>query len=298
MTLEQYRIFKTVVDAGGVNAAAKLLHKTQPAVSNAITRLETELDLKLFDRSGYRLTLSDQGAALYSQILLVLDHADKLKSMARHMSRGDEPEIRIGMEVLAPVSLISGLLTRYGKDYPATRFRLSSEVMGGAIERLEEGAVDIVFGPKIVDRPQLTSQFVTKVLLVPVAAPGFAAALPGVPKDKSLMANFTQIVMQETTRQPTGREFATHGGPRRLIAPNFSIKKHLILDGVGWGFMPHHFVDRALNEGALVQIDIHDMPAHNVSIHAFRNGAIPAGPIAHRMWRDLQTVAAERRNSP
>ena len=58
MTFEQLKILQSIVEEGGVIAASKILFKTQPAISNAISRLETELQVQLFSRDEYRLRLS------------------------------------------------------------------------------------------------------------------------------------------------------------------------------------------------------------------------------------------------
>lgn len=61
-TLRRLRVFLAVVEAGGVGDAARLLGVSQPAVSTQIRRLEAELGVSLFRRSGRRLVVSEQGA--------------------------------------------------------------------------------------------------------------------------------------------------------------------------------------------------------------------------------------------
>lgn len=60
-TLRRLRVFLAVVDAGGVGDAARRLGVSQPAVSTQIKRLEAELGVSLFRRSGRRLAVSAQG---------------------------------------------------------------------------------------------------------------------------------------------------------------------------------------------------------------------------------------------
>ncbi|WP_370164954.1 LysR family transcriptional regulator [Marisediminitalea sp.] len=52
MTLEQLRMFVTVADLGSIARAAEHLHKTQPAISIAIKRLQDEFNLSLLQKSG------------------------------------------------------------------------------------------------------------------------------------------------------------------------------------------------------------------------------------------------------
>jgi len=64
--LRRLRVFLTVVDAGGVGDAARLLGISQPAVSTQIKRLEADLGVSLFRRSGRRLAVSEQGRDIAS----------------------------------------------------------------------------------------------------------------------------------------------------------------------------------------------------------------------------------------
>ena len=72
MTLDQMRVIKAVVEHGSILAATKILHKSQPAISNMINRLEAELGIPLFDRDSYRLKLTPEGEHSQRALLLKL----------------------------------------------------------------------------------------------------------------------------------------------------------------------------------------------------------------------------------
>src|SRR5256885_1501497 len=61
VTLQQLQCLEAVAAEGGLQAAARRLGRTHPAVSAAIRALEAQLGVALFDRSGYRMSLTDQG---------------------------------------------------------------------------------------------------------------------------------------------------------------------------------------------------------------------------------------------
>ncbi|WP_256670307.1 LysR family transcriptional regulator [Pseudomonas sp. CFSAN084952] len=56
-TLHDLQCFDAVIRAGGLQAAASLLHRSHPSVSAAVAKLERQLNLVLLDRSGYRVQL-------------------------------------------------------------------------------------------------------------------------------------------------------------------------------------------------------------------------------------------------
>ncbi|WP_443209948.1 LysR family transcriptional regulator, partial [Rhodococcus rhodochrous] len=64
MDLHLVTYFVAVVDHGGITKAAQALYISQPSLSQAIRTLERRLDTTLFDRTGRRLTLTEDGRVL------------------------------------------------------------------------------------------------------------------------------------------------------------------------------------------------------------------------------------------
>ena len=76
MTLQQLLYFRTAAQLGSFNAAARALHCTQPAVSDQVRRLESELGVSLFARAGRGLTLTSAGRVFLSHAQRVSESAD------------------------------------------------------------------------------------------------------------------------------------------------------------------------------------------------------------------------------
>ena len=72
MTLEQLRIFVATAGALSMTRAAEYLRLTQPAVSAAVAALEARHSVRLFDRVGRRLELTEAGRVLYSEAESIL----------------------------------------------------------------------------------------------------------------------------------------------------------------------------------------------------------------------------------
>src|SRR6476646_6371607 len=87
MDLEALRIFKAVVDEGGVNKAAARLHRVPSNVTTRVKQLEEQLGAKLFAREGRKLKLSAEGKVLlnYAEQLL------RLSPEAETALRGGKP---------------------------------------------------------------------------------------------------------------------------------------------------------------------------------------------------------------
>ena len=79
VNLELYRVFYTVAKCGSLTKAAEELYISQPAVSQAIKQLETQLGGKLFNRTHKGMELSETGG---KQIYPIVEQALKLFSSA------------------------------------------------------------------------------------------------------------------------------------------------------------------------------------------------------------------------
>ena len=81
MTLRHLTIFNAVVDAGGMNKAAKILHLSQPNISQAIAELEQHFGVRLFERLSQRLYLTKEGELLLSFSRHILDSYKQMEEM-------------------------------------------------------------------------------------------------------------------------------------------------------------------------------------------------------------------------
>src|ERR1700710_392239 len=82
MDTQLLQAFASVAEGSSFSIAAEHLHLTQPAISKRIALLESQLDCKLFDRSGRQITLTEAGRALLPHAQLVLQ---ELRSAKRHI---------------------------------------------------------------------------------------------------------------------------------------------------------------------------------------------------------------------
>lgn len=287
MTLDQLRILHAIAEFGGVSAAARALNKTQPAISNAVSRLEKEFGVALLDRSAYRSGLSEAGRALHARSKLLLKQAEEIADSAAYLASGHEPHLTISIEALAPVSLISTALSAMASLYPGTEFTLTSDVMGGAVEKLLDGEIDLAVGPQIGGPRGLETKRMTVAVLTGVASPDLLNAGPVSAGEIEALSGVPQIILRETTAQDSGRRFSILEGGRQMIAPDLGVKKQLLLDAAGWGFMPEHLIRRELEDGALVRLTDLPVPERHIDIFAFRNPARPSGPVATAVWDAL-----------
>lgn len=143
ISLEQWRAFQAVVEAGGYAQAAGVLHKSQSAVTYSVQKIETQLDVKLFNLQGRKAVLTDAGQLLYRRARTLIEEALALERGVASLRAGWKPELRIAMEIIFPAHLMLDALRVYAKERPETHVELYETVMGGTQEMVTGGQVDI-----------------------------------------------------------------------------------------------------------------------------------------------------------
>src|SRR5687768_17578316 len=96
MELGELRVFVTVAAEHSFSRAAIKLGRTQPAVSQAVRRLEEDLGERLFDRRTKSAALTPAGDALLPKAIGLLRMADETAATIRQLSQRDRAVLRIG----------------------------------------------------------------------------------------------------------------------------------------------------------------------------------------------------------
>ena len=292
LTIHQLVCFDAVITEGSFQAAAARIRRTQPSVSAAVKNLENQLGLRLLDRSGYRVTLTEAGRAFHDRARVFLQELRELKQHAAQLAMGEESELRVVIGDLCPLPETLALLRRFFDACPGTRLHLHFEALSGPWERLFDGDADLILThiDKSDSRLEYTDLF--RIRLVAVVAPGFLKF----PISKSItpqqMRDYVQCVIRDTARHSPPRDYWLVEGARTWTVSDQLMKRELILQGMGWGHMPDYLVDRDLREGRLLDITGEHLKGGTVEIVSARLREAAHGPTANRLWRYVHEQAA------
>jgi DNA-binding transcriptional LysR family regulator len=299
LTIHQLQCFDAVVVEGSFQAAADKLNRTHPTVFTAVKNLEGQLGLALFNRDGYRVTLTDAGRSFHRRTRVFLDEFGALRNHAAQLAMGEESELAVVIGDVSPLPEVLGLLRRFFDDCPGTRLDLHFEAIAGPWERLLDGDADLIIHH--IDKSDMRLEFVDlfAIEVVPVVAPGF---LPFPITDEitpEQMRNHVQCIIRDTARHSPGRDYFLIEGSRRCTVSDQLMKKELILQRMGWGHMPTFLIEQELRDGRLVPITGRYFAGGRGEIVAARLRNRPHGPIAQRLWSYVaeQASAMHRRMS-
>lgn len=162
------RAFLAVVETGGVTTAARILNRTQAAVSLQIKRLEELFGTELFVRERKRFTLSPAGERLFgsAQRIVALNDA----TWGAMTTPQFEGEVRLGVPPDIVTSLIPPVLQRFNQAWPRINVSLTCKASVTLLQDLADRKVDLTMTTEVDCGP--TGETLLSDRLVWVGGPG------------------------------------------------------------------------------------------------------------------------------
>lgn len=163
--------FLTIVSEGSFNRAAEKIYISQPNLSRNIARLERELNTKLFDRTGKRAILTEQGRIYLSAFQKMEKCLADAKEQADMLSTAQQGLIRIGYVNGWDISnFIQPVLKRMKTDYPGIRVSLEAYGLQELSAKFNFGQLDLILtlqerAEKIYDAQSAVIDIVPRVIL-------------------------------------------------------------------------------------------------------------------------------------
>lgn len=252
ITLRQLEVFAEVLKSGSTTQASQILLLSQSAVSAALTDLEQQLKVKLFDRVGKRLVLNEHGRLLYPRAVALLEQAGEIGTL---FSQGNGA-LRLFASRTIGNYILPELIAGYRRAVPDTPLSLqvgnSQEVINAVADfRVDLGLIEgPSHHPDLVTRPWLNDE------LVIFAAPDHPLA--GRRLELPALADAPWILRE---RGSGTRDIVDHLLLSRL--PHFHLEmelgnseaiKHAVRHGLGISCLSRRVVAEALALGTLVTL--------------------------------------------
>jgi DNA-binding transcriptional LysR family regulator len=302
LTLDQLRTFIAIAEARSFRAAAGRLSRVQSAVSQAIANLETELGIRLFDRSGYRPALTPEGQALLADARAILLKVDAMRARARGLGEGLELSLAIALDPQFPLGLAAAALKDLHDSYPSVSVRMWTAPLGASIVALREGRCALAITAADLPDPRIELEsllFVPRAAVAAATHPLAARSRDGAPLTAAELADHLQIVVPDPSPLTEGRDFGVLSPGTWHVSDN-ETKRALILAGAGWGSLPLWLVEGDLAEGRLVRIAVAEFGQQGetfVRAYLAHRTDQPLGPAA-RAFRQALLRRADASATP
>lgn len=143
MELRQLEAFAAVMSTGSVTGAARLLARSQPAVSRLVQELEGEIGYALFTRHGPRVTPTEQGFLLYEDVERALGSLQQIHLRAAEIAKGRTQPLLLAATSALAVGLLPQALQRVQGQTGAVPIQLRSASPEQVVHAVLSGAVQL-----------------------------------------------------------------------------------------------------------------------------------------------------------
>ena len=156
MDNEQLLTFMAVYECNNYSRAADHLNLTQPAVTARINKLETELDCKLFNRDGKKITLTEEGNAFLPYAQKILNYIEEAKNTIDFLKM---PSLTIGLSPAFSVSMILHLLSLLRENTEVTVDLVEANDSIEISDMISKGIIDIGLVRDVISFENLEYKF-------------------------------------------------------------------------------------------------------------------------------------------
>jgi len=260
LSLDGLLVLDAIARKGSFAAAAEELHRVPSAITYTVQKLEQDLGVQLFDRSGHRARLTAAGEELLKDGRHLLRAAVDIECRVQRVAKGWETELRIAHDGVIPSARLTALIDAFYHEGSGTRLRLSTEILGGCWDALVSGRADLCIGAPGEPPPEAgyTVRHLGDVEWVFAAAPTHPLAQAPQPIPNSMAMEHRIVVAADSSRSLPPRSSGMQGGLDSLTVSTMQAKFEAQVAGLGVGFLPRHLAAPLLEDGRLVQLQLEE----------------------------------------
>lgn len=225
MDLRDLRYFETIAELEHIGRATERLHRTQPALTSCVRRLEQACGAPLLEKSGRGIRLTAAGRVLLKWAQRMRFDVEDAQREIGDIGRGLSGHIRIGIVPTAAQFLLPPAARQLMQQAPEVTLRTVVGLIDTLKPMLRSGELDLMVGTESPDEPGFTSQRLAEDEIV-VAASATHEVLLGKPSLRDLTA-------YRWVLQPPGaptRDWLDHTFDRkRLPRPRVQVESTMLL---------------------------------------------------------------------
>ena len=277
VNLELYRVFYTVAKCGSLTKAAELLYISQPAVSQSVRQLETQLGTSLFNRTHRGMELTSQGGEqIFKSVEKALFLLENAENRIAELKTSPTGTIRIGASDTIFSYILADRIIEFNRTYPAVKFDLLMGTSVDTIEQIKTNKVDVGFlNLPIADPDIVITSSVQELNDIFVAGEKFSF-LKGREMRLEELQEYPLLMLEQNTIARRALDGFTKGLGVEL-QPAFEVgswdfMKKLAKSGMGIACLPREYAQHALGDGSLFELDVAPrLPVRSVGVSVPKN---------------------------
>jgi DNA-binding transcriptional LysR family regulator len=281
VNLELYRVFYTVARCGSLTKAADELFISQPAVSQAIKQLESQLGTSLFNRTHRGMELSVQGGKLiFKQVEEALNLLDGAENKLIELKTTATGTIRVGATDSIFSHILAEKIVAFNEKYPAVKFELITGTSPETLMQLKDNKCDIGFiNLPIEDRDVTFTGTVSHLSDIFVAGEKYSELKDKIIDLKDLQEYPLLMIETNTVARKAFATFTQNLGVQLspdIEVANWDLMVKLAVRGMGIGCVPREYAKKELESGELFEVSVTpQLPVRGVGIALPKNVPVP-----------------------
>ena len=279
ITLDQWRTLISIIDSGGYAQAAESMFKSQSAVTYAMQKIESLLNVKVFEIQGRKAMLTPTGKMLYRRALALVNEANDLEHAAHALSAGWEASINITAEILFPSSLLLTCMDRFGLESPNTRIELIESVIGGTSDALLKGEADIAITPQLP--PGFLGNLLIRIKIVAVAHADHPLHHLGHTLTYKDLRAYRHLVVRDSGKNRDQRSAIVEVDQRWTVS-QIATSIEAVSMGYGFAWLPEEHITQELKSGLLKPLPLMEGGTREIPLYLVIANPDFAGPGIRR----------------
>ena len=287
---ELYRVFAAVVQHGSVSGGARRLFLTQPAASQAIKKLETQLGTQLLVRGRRGVTLTHEGEIVYRHAKAALELLETGENKLARARQLEEGALRLGAADTITKEYLLPFLAAFRAAHPRVQLTVINRTSPQIAERLANGEIDLAVVNLPLPDDRLEVRPVLCVHDIFVAGEAFAH-LRETALTPQQLAEYPLVMLEQAanSRRAVDAFFARRGV---ALAPAVELGAHSLLAdfaaiGFGLACVVREFCEQALASGRVFAVSL-DQPLPERYVGACWAKDVPLSPSAREFLSLLQ----------
>ncbi len=253
ISLEVLQAIDSIDRNGSFSAAAEELYRVPSALTYLIKKTEKQLNIKLFDRSKQRASLTPAGKLLLERGRDILQQVHRLELQSKEVDRGCESQLRIVVDTILPLDPLWPLLQTLQSEQPWLNIQILEEALSGAWEALLNDRADLIIGVT-GDEPtgnHWHRQAIGSMQTILCCSPNHPAARLPAPLKHQELQHVTHIVVSDSARNLLPRNVNLLGSQQILAVANMEHKYQALIHGMGVSHLPAYLALPAIEKGLL-----------------------------------------------
>lgn len=276
ISLESLEVIDAIARKGSFAAAAVSLFRVPSAITYTVRKLEDDLGVAIFNRSGHRAELTDAGLELLREGRFLLNAADKLEGLVKRIANGVETDLTLAINDLIDINKLHPTLDAFYAQNFGTRLKLTREVFGGSWDALISGRADISIGAP-GEGPSGGGYSIKAMGTLPfvyAVAPHHPLANMPEPLQNQDILQYRAVSAGDTSRNLPPRTSGILTGQDVLTVPDMIAKCAAQMAGLGVGYLPKNLAEHYAAIGQLVIKEVAEPKPLAIAYLAWRNNRV------------------------